>query len=105
MNKLLFCSAVAAAHAVAVGAQVQRADPADFSTKAPPLQYRSVFEGYRPFAEQEVGNWRKANEEVGAAGGHAGHGAGQSRAEKPAAKPQQGQAGKAPAAKDHGGHK
>jgi outer membrane protein TolC len=36
-------------------------------------EYRSAFEGFRSFAAEEVRDWRKANEEVGAAGGHAGH--------------------------------
>lgn len=32
---------------------------------APAVQFRSAFEGYRPFAEQEPQDWRKANDEVG----------------------------------------
>lgn len=38
-----------------------------------PIEYRSAFEGFRPFAAAEPRDWRKANEAVGAAGGHAGH--------------------------------
>jgi hypothetical protein len=69
-----------------------RPDPRDPRAKAPPVEYRSAFEGYRPFADAELRDWRRSNEEVGAAGGHAGHqpapGPG-----KPAAKPQPGQHG------------
>ncbi len=51
-----------------------RATPLDPKAKAPPVEFRSAFEGYRPFADQDLADWRRANEEVGAAGGHAGHG-------------------------------
>jgi outer membrane protein TolC len=36
-------------------------------------EYRSAFESFRPFAAQELRDWRTANEELGAAGAHAGH--------------------------------
>jgi hypothetical protein len=64
-----------------------RANPLDPGAKSPVVQYRSAFEGYKPFADQELSDWRKANAEVGAAGqktskpvpakpsGHQGHGA------------------------------
>lgn len=48
-------------------------DSANPRAKAPPVEYRSAFEGYQKFAEQEPLDWRKANEEVGTAGGHRGH--------------------------------
>ena len=69
--------------------------PEDPRAKAPPLEYRSAFEGYRPFAEQELRDWRKANDEVRQAGGHAGHKRGQ-----PTSKPQPG----SPDASGHQGH-
>ena len=50
-----------------------RANPADPQAKAPQVEYRSAFEGYRPFAEEDLRDWRKSNDEVGAASGHAGH--------------------------------
>lgn len=90
---VLFALAVATAGAAL--AQARPPEPADASIKGPPLQYRSVFEDYRPFTEQEVGSWRKANEEVAAVGGHKGH------LPKPAA----GEPQKPPPARDHGGHK
>ena len=74
-----------------------RANPLDPGAKSPAVQYRSAFEGYKPFAERDLSDWRKANDEVGAAaqktskpapgkpesaggpsekrGGHHGHGA------------------------------
>ena len=57
----------------AVAQSDSRGNPMDPQAKVPPVQFRSVFEGYRPFADQERRDWRQANEEVGAAGGHAGH--------------------------------
>jgi hypothetical protein len=53
-------------------AHEERRSPLDPHAKVPPLEYRSAFEGYRRFAEQELADWRRSNEEVGAAGAHAG---------------------------------
>jgi uncharacterized lipoprotein YmbA len=41
--------------------------------KVPAVEYRSAFEGYRAFKGEELKDWRGANDEVGAAGGHGGH--------------------------------
>ena len=73
-----------------------RSDPRDAKAKVPPVEFRSAFEGYRPHADAELRDWRKSNEEVGAAGGHAGHVPGQ------ASKPQP---GKPESPGGHGGHK
>jgi len=91
-----------------------RSDPRDPGAKVPTVEFRSAFEGYRPFAEQDVRDWRKSNEEVGAAGGHAGHRPGQGPG-KSTSKPQPGKAESsggaaeksegAPAQEGHGGHK
>lgn len=55
-----------------------RPDPRDPQAKVPATEFRSVLEGYRPYAEPtELRDWRKSNDEVGAAGGHAGHRPGQ----------------------------
>ena len=62
---------------LAVAQSGDRPDPRDPRAKAPAVEYRSAFEGYRPYAEAELRDWRKSNEEVGAAGGHAGHKPGQ----------------------------
>jgi hypothetical protein len=76
-----------------------RPDPADSRASVPPVEYRSAFEGYRPYADQPLRDWRKSNDEVGAAGGHAGH--------RPAQNPGVPPAGSkaAPAQQGHGGHK
>lgn len=48
------------------------AEPTDASASVPPSTYHSVFEGYRPFKDATLANWRALNEEVGRAGGHIG---------------------------------
>lgn len=72
--RILFVLAPALLFTGTAGAQGDgRSDPRDPLAKAPPVEYRSAFEGYRPYTEPELRDWRKSNEEVGAAGGHAGH--------------------------------
>ena len=66
-----------------------RTNPLDPQAKVPSVEFRSAFEGYRPFVEQERRDWREANEEVGAAGSHAGHRPGQGGGEQ-TSKPQPG---------------
>jgi hypothetical protein len=44
----------------------------DAAAKVPAVEFHSAFEGYQPFAEPETRDWRRANEAVGAAGGHGG---------------------------------
>ena len=79
----------------------------DPQAKVPPVEFRSAFKDYRPFSDQELRDWRSANEEVGAAGGHAGHRPGQG-AGRESAKPQPETSGKAPGkspdAPPHDGH-
>ena len=89
-------------------AQEGRRDALDPNAKVPPLEYRSAFEGYRPFTDQELANWRRSNEEVGAAGGHAGK-PGQETGQQ-SSKPQPrnaespGRAAEKPETPVHGGH-
>ena len=93
-------SVVAPALLLAGAAVAQRAgrqDASDPAAKVPPVEFRSSFDGYRPFAEQDLRDWRKANEEVGAAAGHAGH---RPAAGKEAAKPHP-----KPESSGHGSHK
>ena len=82
--------------------------PADPAAAVPAIRYESAFEGYRPYREQPLADWRGVNEEVAGAGGHigmfggasgyAGHGAGHTPA-KPAAVSRRGtkNAGNSPA--------
>lgn len=93
----IFVFALAALHAGAATAQSARQDPNDPRIKVPPAGYSSAFGDYRPFAEQETADWRKANEEVGAVGGHLGM---SQQRQQPAAKP----GASAPAAKGKAGH-
>lgn len=85
---------VLAVMAVAAGALhaqgERRPNPADPQAKVPPVEFRSAFEGYRPFAEPDARDWRRSNEEVGKAGGHAGQRPGQGSGEQ-TSKPQPGQ--------------
>ncbi|MES2562596.1 MAG: hypothetical protein V4637_07700, partial [Pseudomonadota bacterium] len=63
------------------------AKPTDPAAEAPPAAYRSAFEGYRPFREEPIANWRALNAEVGSAGGHVGIMGGAGRDSGGAAKP------------------
>ena len=89
-------------------AQEGRRDALDPNAKVPPLEYRSAFEGYRPFTDQELANWRRSNEEVGAAAGHAGkpgQGTGQQSSKpQPGNAESSGRAAKKPETPSHGGH-
>jgi hypothetical protein len=86
-----------------------RANALDPRAKVPPAEFRSAFEGYRPFAEQELRDWRGANEEVGAAGGHAGHrpspGPSQQTSKPQTSAGQSENSPATPAHEGHGGHK
>ena len=75
-----------------------RPDPADPKLAVPSRPYESAFKDYRPHVDPEVSRWREANEEMGRLGGHVGH---VPKSSDAAAKP----AAKAPAQRDHGGHK
>lgn len=77
--RYIFVALLAAGSAFAQGER--QPGPSDPRMKSPPVEYRSAFEGYRPYAEAELRDWRRANEEVG----------------KPPAKPQPGTSG-------HGSH-
>lgn len=61
-------------------------------TAVPLVEYRSAFADYKPFADQELADWRKANDEVGAAGGHAAHKPGQGPGQQ-TSKPEPGKPG------------
>lgn len=50
-----------------------RASASEPRAKGPAVEYRSAFDGYRAFKEEELLDWRRVNDDVGAAGGHAGH--------------------------------
>ena len=82
-------------------AQPELRPPADPHAKVPIVEFRSAFEGYRPFAEPESYDWRRANEKVGATPGHAGHGPGKGPGQ-PTSKPQP---GKPDTSGGHGTHK
>jgi hypothetical protein len=62
MKRISF--AVLALAAGATHAEQHPPSPLDAKAKAPAVRYRSAFEGYRPYAEQERADWRKANDAV-----------------------------------------
>jgi hypothetical protein len=70
--------------ALALAGTAAAQDPKDPRAKTPPVEYRSAFEDYRPYAETELRDWRRSNDEVA----------------KPPAKPQPGK----PGASGHGSH-
>ncbi|MFZ6644779.1 hypothetical protein ACO0LO_03640 [Undibacterium sp. TJN25] len=47
----------------------KRPDPLEARAPVPALQYQSSLQTYRPFADEEVGNWRAQNDAVGKIGG------------------------------------
>jgi len=108
---------IAGSAAAQTAAHVNSPSPLDAGVKVPATEFRSAFEGYKPFAEQAPVDWRKANDEVGRVGGHAGlH-----KSEPPKPTPAKGESGagaaekgrkgpmhhghKAPMRHGHGGHK
>lgn len=97
--RIIFVAPALLCAGLAVAQTGDRADARDPRAKAPPVEYRSAFEGYRPYAEAELRDWRKSNEEVGAAGGHAGHKPGQGPGAA-TSKPQRGR----PESSGHEGH-
>jgi hypothetical protein len=78
-----------------------RSDPRDPKANVPPVQFRSALEAYRPYADADLRDWRRSNEEVGAAGGRAGHRPGQGSGAETSKPPP----GKPETSGAHGGHK
>lgn len=92
MQCLVWAAALIALPALAQPSTLS-ADPADAKVVSPAPQYRSAFADYRAWREPELANWRSANDEAGAVGGHMGHVRGQASekampAAGPAAKPE-----------------
>jgi hypothetical protein len=99
--RLMFLAVPALLLAGAAAAQQDgRLDPKDPRAKAPPVEYRSALEGYRPYEEPQPRDWRQSNEAVGSAGGHAGQRPSQGEAAQ-TSRPKPG----APAPRGHGDHK
>lgn len=98
MRKLAFV-VLALFVAGAAVAQDGRPNPLDPRAKVPPVEFRSAFDGYRRFADDDLADWRKANQEVAAAGGHGGQGSGHGAGQR-TSKPQPGK----PEASGHEAH-
>ena len=100
--RILLCVVPALLAAGPAAAQnASRPNPLDAAAKAPPLEFRSAFEGYRPYAEPQAFDWRGANDAVRDAGGHAGQ---QSSKPQPASPEASGGAAEKPGAGTHQGH-
>ncbi len=50
-------------------AGASRPDPSDPAVSVPAVVHRSAFAVYRPFADQEIKDWRESNDNVGRIGG------------------------------------
>lgn len=61
----LRCWAVALAACAATAASAQ----APATAPTPTATYRSTFEGYQPFGDQQVRAWKESNDNVGRIGG------------------------------------
>lgn len=96
--------ALAALAASTVAAQEARPNPTDPQARVPGVEYRSAFEGYRPFAEEKLAPWRESNEAVKDGGDHASDATPAPAAPEPQAKPAAPEA-KPPMGMDHGGHR
>lgn len=94
MKRAMLLLLAAAAGGAAFAQSGDANDPRAPGAKVPPVTYRSAFEEYRPYREQEIASWRAVNEEVARVGGHIG-------AIKNVEKPETSQAEEKPAA---GGH-
>ena len=60
---IFFLSGIAAAQTPAP------VSPAPEAVKASPLTYRSAFEGYRPYTDDKLLNWKEVNDTTGRNGG------------------------------------
>jgi len=96
-KKCLVVAALAIAPLGVPAQQAQRPAPVDSRAASPSLEYRSAFEGYRPYADPELARWREVNEEVGRLNGHIGH--------VPGSVPPRAPAASAPKPPVHGEHK
>ena len=108
--RLILLVVLAGAVGTAPAQGADRPSALDPRAKVPPVEFRSALEGYRPFVDPEMRNWRRSNDEVANAGGHAGHGAGQPTSKPEPGKPESagGPAEKsrdAPAHEGDGGHR
>lgn len=64
MHRPVFIALAALAAGVAVAQEARRPDPAEAKAKVPPPEYRSAFEGYRPYTDEKVAPWRESNDAV-----------------------------------------
>ncbi len=80
-------------------AVAQNAAPTTEAAQASRLQYRSAFEGYRPYTDDKLLNWKEANDTTGRIGGWRVYA---KEARQPDVKPSTHDMSKMPAAKPGG---
>ena len=69
-NRIFFrSSAILARLAVAHLALLPLAISPVYGQPASPLEFRSAFEGYKPYTEEKTIDWKRANDNVGKIGG------------------------------------
>lgn len=68
ISSMLLCIAMAQT-SLSWAAQASPADPA---APAPAAAYQSAFEGYQPYRDEPIKDWRAVNDEVARVGGHVG---------------------------------
>lgn len=72
MKRAVLFALSALAGGAVTAQQADDARPPDTRAEAPGVSYRSAFEDYRPFRDQELAPWREVNDEVARVGGHLG---------------------------------
>lgn len=73
ISRWFFAAAALAAASTALPQSARRPDAADPAAPVPALRYESAFTGYKRLTDDKPAEWRRANDEAGRLGGHAGH--------------------------------
>jgi len=64
MQKILLVVPALLLAGCAAAPNERRPDVLDARAAVPPVEFRSAFQDYRPFADPELTDWRRANDEV-----------------------------------------
>lgn len=62
---LVMLARLAAAHLLLLSLAISPV----YGQPASPLEFRSAFEGYKPYTEEKTADWKRANDNVGKIGG------------------------------------
>ncbi len=72
ISRSLYAAAALAAATTVLAQGPRRPDPADPAAPVPAARYESAFTGYKRLGDDKAADWRRANDEAGRLGGHAG---------------------------------